>query len=141
MLKEVTSFNEKAERQKILDGTYPNRIIQGRQRKHIEGTKEFEQNCEKMRKLGSNPSKLYANADMLVKKYKGTGALFPGRGGSLFPEEIIETNSVIGETWVRSLKKHVPTKRIKIVYSSEGVHIIPISDYIPFEDYIKGVKL
>jgi len=35
-----------AERRKILDGTYPVRVVQGRQNKHIEGTREFEQNKE-----------------------------------------------------------------------------------------------
>ncbi|MCL2773870.1 MAG: hypothetical protein FWD71_11020 [Oscillospiraceae bacterium] len=34
------------ERRKIIDGTYPSRVIMGRQNKHIERTREFEQNRE-----------------------------------------------------------------------------------------------
>ncbi|MCL2634912.1 MAG: polymorphic toxin type 50 domain-containing protein [Oscillospiraceae bacterium] len=133
MLKEVTgiSFNETVERQKILDGTYPNRIIQGRQNKHIEGTKEFEQNCEKMHRLspGSRPAVLTSEAKMLVDKFKGTGEILPGRGSS-YPIETINAEMVIGKTWVKSLQKYVDTKRFRIIYSSNGGHIVPISDFV-----------
>jgi hypothetical protein len=36
------------ERRRILDGTYPPRVIAGRQNKHIDGTLEFEQIRESM---------------------------------------------------------------------------------------------
>jgi len=127
-------FASEAERRKILDGTYPSRIIKGRQNKHIEGTREFEQKGKSMEKK-SRPAILTADAQSLVDKYKGTGIInIPG--GSNFPVEIVDTNTVIGKTWVRSLQKYADTKRIKIIYSSEGVHIVPISDYLPIKDDI-----
>ena len=46
-----------AERQKIMDGTYLARIVQGRQRKHITATVEFEQNRVYNAKRGSGPCK------------------------------------------------------------------------------------
>jgi len=117
-------------RRKILDGTYPSRVIIGRQNKHIEGTKEFEQNKEKMKKEspGSNPSILIADADEIMQKYKGTGIIDLPKG-SEYPRETIDLNDFVGKTWVQSLKKYVSTKRVKIFYSSTGVHIVPVSDY------------
>ncbi|MCL2634802.1 MAG: polymorphic toxin type 50 domain-containing protein [Oscillospiraceae bacterium] len=132
MLKEVTgtSFNEMAERQKILDGTYPNRIIQGRQNKHIEGTIEYNQKCLSMNKEspGSKPAILITDAQALIDKYKGTGHINITKG-SEYPVEIVDTDIVIGKTWVKSLQKYVDTKRMKIIYSSKGVHIVPKNDY------------
>jgi len=127
---EKNLFDAEAERRKILDGTYPLRIIQGRQNKHIEGTREFEQNCEKMNRLspGSRPATLTADAAELVNKYKGTGLIKPSKG-SPYPREVINTNTIIGKTWVKSLQKYIDTRQIKIIYSSTGVHVIPVSEY------------
>jgi hypothetical protein len=118
----------KDERDKILDGTYPDKIIAGRQRKHILGTKEFVQKRQAMQIKGSSPSILTADAEELVKKYKGTGVI-KIVGSSPYPQEIIDTDRIVGKTWVKSLNKYIDTKRIRIVYSSIGVHIIPINDY------------
>jgi hypothetical protein len=117
-------------RDKILDGTYPDKVISGRQRKHIPGTMEFEQKRRVMqeRSQGSEPSILIADAEELVKKYKGTGTIRIA-GSSPYPQETIDTGMVVGKTWVKNLNKYVDTKRIRIVYSSIGVHIIPVSDY------------
>ena len=118
------------ERRKILDGTYPSRVIQGRQNKHIKGTREFAQKREQMAKdsPGSEPAILEVDAQMLVDKYKGTGHIDNPKN-SLYPTELINTNGIIGKTWVKSLTKYVDTKIIKIFYSSAGVHIVPVSDY------------
>ena len=125
------SSNYPEERRKILDGTYPTKIIAGRQRKHIAGTVEFKQKCEQMNNnnLGSQPAILEFDADSLVKKYKGTGKISLIKG-SLYPQEIIDVNFVIGKTWYKRHQKYVTTKRFKIIYSSTGVHIFPVSDYI-----------
>ena len=128
MMSVIISQNYPDERRKILDGTYPTKIVLGRQRKHIAGTIEFSQNQIKMQKEGSEPAILEADAEELVKKYKGTGKIRI-LNGSLYPYETIDTNSVVGKTWVKSLQKYVKTKRIRIVYSSNGVHVIPVSDY------------
>ena len=114
------------ERKKILNGIYPSRVISGRQNKHIEGTKEFEQNRDKMQKIGSEPSILYADAQMLVDKYKGTGTIY--YKSSLYPRELVETNGIIGKSWVKKSNKYVETKKIEIFYSSTGTHIVPVND-------------
>ena len=118
------------ERKRIIDGEYPTRVIQGKQRKHIKGTIEFEQNRSKMQceSPGSEPSILNADAQRLVDKYKGKGVIRLVNG-SQYPQETIDTDEIVGMTWVRSMQKYVKTSRIRIVYSSTGVHIIPVSDY------------
>lgn len=120
----------KDERDKIIDGTYSDRVIWGRQRKHIQGTKEFEQKRQSTQRTSphSEPSILTADAEDLVKKYKGTGTIRIA-GSSPYPQETIDTGMVVGRTWVKSLNKYVDTKRIRIVYSSIGVHIIPVNDF------------
>ena len=115
----------------VLSDEYSKRIVAGRQRKHILGTKEFEQHRKAMqaRSPGSEPSILTADADELVKKYAGKGVVVSS-DLSLYPREEIDIGEVVGKTWVNSLQKYVDTKRIKIVYSSIGVHVIPVSDYV-----------
>jgi hypothetical protein len=115
------------EKRKILDGTYPSRVIQGRQNKHISGTTQFKQNQDKMRSIGSNPSILEADAQILVDNYKGTGTIY--FKGSSYPRELIETNEIVGKSWVKSLNKYVETKKIEIFYSSTGTHVVPVNDY------------
>jgi len=119
------------ERKKILDGTYPTKIVLGKQRKHILGTVEFEQDREKMQRLstGSEPSILEIDAEKLIKKYKATGKIrmMPN---AQYPREIIDADIIIGKTWVQSLQKYVNTKRFEIHYSSKGAHIVPVNDYV-----------
>jgi len=113
-----------------LSDEYSTKIVAGRQRKHIWGTKEFEQNRRAMQKRspGSEPSILTANAEKLVERYMGKGVI-RFVGASIYPQETIDTDEVVGKTWVKSLHKYVDTKKIKILYSSIGVHVIPVNDY------------
>ena len=122
-------INISDEKRKILDGTYPSKVITGRQNKHIEGTREFEQNREKMQKFspGSEPAILNTNAQILVDTYKGTGIIDMVKG-SEYPRETIVTNKVVGKTWVQSLNKYVETSAFIISYSKTGVHVIPVNE-------------
>ena len=124
------SMNYPEERRKISDGTYPLRIVPGRQRKHIPGTKEFEDKQDVMQRKspGSKPAVLETDANAFVKKYKGTGEIRM-TNGSDYPREIIDADFVVGKTWVQTKQKYVNTKRIMILYSGDGVHIVPVSDY------------
>ena len=117
------------EKRKILDGTYPSRIITGRQNKHIEGTREFEQKREQMERdsPGSMPAVLYADAQVLVDKYKGTGNIYFLKV-SEYPRETVNANTIIGKTWVKSLQRYIETSMFEISYSKTGVHVIPINE-------------
>jgi hypothetical protein len=125
-----STFNAEVERAKILNGDYPSRIQKGKQRKHISGTREFNQQRKKMNRFisGSEPAILNPNADAqdLVNQYKGTG-IVEARPGSDFPHEIVKANRIIGKTWVKRMQKYVDTDTFVIVYSKEGVHIYPRS--------------
>ena len=116
-----------AERQKILDGTYPSRVTNA-QRKHIEGTREFEQKRAAM-PSGSEPSKLNPgiNAQELVDRYKGTGIIYFKPLNNKYPREDVIADAIIGETWVKSLGRYVETRVFAIMYSGKGVHIIPMN--------------
>ena len=78
---------------------------------------------------GSEPAILYADAVELVEKYKGKGNI-KLHNSSQYPREIVDTNNVVGKTWVKSLGRYAQTQRIMIIYSSDGVHVVPISDYM-----------
>jgi len=49
--------------------------------------------------------------------------------GSPYPREIINVDFIVGKTWVKSKQKYVDSRQIKIVYSSDGVHIFPTNNY------------
>ena len=116
------------EKHKILDGTYSSRVIAGRQNKHIEGTREFEQKREHMERSspGSMPAKINQDVDIqkLVDKYKGTGKIY-FVDGSPYPREDIFSSAVIGATWIKTKGKYIDTCMFTIAYSKTGVHIFP----------------
>ena len=118
------------ERRKILDGTYPSRVIAGRQNKHIEGTREFEQKRRQMQKdsTGSEPAVLIVDAQYLVDKYKGKGKVYFHPSSPDYPREDIKANEKIGKSWVNSLQKYTDTSVFTIHYSKTGVHIVPVNE-------------
>ncbi|MCL1996319.1 MAG: polymorphic toxin type 50 domain-containing protein [Defluviitaleaceae bacterium] len=115
------------ERQKILDGTYPSRVVQGRQNKHIQGTREFEQKREQMKRTDptGQPSILEVDAQALVDKYKGTGDIEILKGRT-YPKENIIADEIIGKTWLRDRQKYMDTDAFRIHYSKTGVHAHPV---------------
>ena len=126
-LGDVEMIDIAGERRKILDGTYPSRVIAGRQNKHIHGTFEFMQKRDSM---GSEPAKLKDGIDVqaLVDKYKGSGRIYFKPDKNLYPREDIKADGMIGETWVKSLGKYVDTSVFTIMYSKTGVHIVPVNE-------------
>jgi hypothetical protein len=123
-------FDPEAERAKIKSGAYPSKVVKGRQRGHMKGTREFEQKAEKMerRSPGSKPSILRADPKALIDKYKGTGEIHQGYDFNSLREYIV-TDKIIGQTWVKEKSKYVDTKTFEIVYSNKGVHIFPSNNY------------
>ena len=125
------STNYPEERRKIINGVYSLIIAQGKQNKHIPGTKEFLDKERQMQQEIPNgkPSILEVDAGELVKKHKGTGKIriMPN---AQYPREIINADVNIGKTWVQSLQKYVNTKRFEIHYSSKGAHVVPVNDYV-----------
>lgn len=61
----------------------------------------------------------------LVKKYAGKGTIV-SRKNSDFPYEYVSTDEYIGVTFDKAVGSFVPTKRMLIVYSKSGVHVLPV---------------
>ena len=118
-----------AERQKILDGTYPSNIMQGKQNKHIEGTHEFNQAREKLQKEtpSAEPNVLlpHIKPQELINEYKGTGKIEFHPSSTEYPREIIKARQNIGKFWIPSKEKYVDTDVFTITYSKNGTHIFP----------------
>ena len=114
-------------RQKILDGTYSSRVVQGRQNKHIQGTKEFEQKREQIKKADSRnePAILEVDAQTLVNRYKGSGSI-ELRRGQTYPRETITIDEIVGKTWLRETQRYMDVNAFQIQYSSTGVHVFPV---------------
>ena len=121
-------------RQEIKTGIYPSRIVQGRQRKHIPGTTEFEQKRQSMNSKidlvsfagpTREPAILTADPRELFDKYHGKGNIEMGKSGA-YPRETIIANEVVGQTWLRKFQRYMNTNTFVIQYSGAGVHLYPI---------------
>ena len=128
-MKEIEEYRQQQEeeRRKILDGTYPSNVRQGSQNKHIQGTKEFEQKLEQMKRTDptGQPSILEVDAQTLVDKYKGTGEILLPTGRP-YPQENITANEIIGKTWLRDRQRYMDTDAFRIHYSKTDVHVHPV---------------
>ena len=78
-----------------------------------------------MRKIGSEPSILEADAQMLADKFKGTGTIYFSKNSPDYPREDIDTGEIIGKTWDRKKAEYINTAIITISYSKTGIHIYP----------------
>jgi len=119
-------------RDRIKDGTYNSKVVQGQQNKHLQGTFEFQQKRQSMKQIDTNnePSILTANAQELVDRYKGTGNIDLPKGSD-YPREYVKADKAIGKAWVKSLQKYVPTDKFVISYNKKGTHIYPINPNNP----------
>ena len=127
-MKEIEEYRQRQEeeRRKILAGTYPPNVRQGSQNKHIQGTKEFEQKLEQMKRTDptGQPSILEVDAQALVDKYKGTGEILISAGRT-YPQENIIADEIVGRTWLTKRQRYMDTNTFRIHYSKTGVHIHP----------------
>lgn len=103
-------------------------IRAGAQRKHIKGTREYEQHVSVANRSGfQKPSRITISideAEELVRKHAGTGTMKTTRDGKWNGTEICAANKVVGFI-VRKDGTEVPTRLFKIHYSKTGTHIVP----------------
>lgn len=102
------------------------KIKSGRQRKHIKGTKEFNDYLEKN---GIPPSYLTIDEikiNELIDAYHGFGILKLDKNNQVISSEvIIDNNDPIGYVIDNQTGKEIETTAFKIHYSKEGQHIVP----------------
>lgn len=105
-------------------------IRAGAQRKHIKGTREYEQHVSVANRRGfQKPSRITISideAEELVRKHAGTGKMKTTRDGKWNGTEICAANKVVGFI-VRKDGTEVPTRLFKIHYSKNGTHIVPFA--------------
>ncbi len=109
--------------ERIEKGEISSKIHEGRQRKHIEGTKEY---WDKY-KDGSNPQDVLTisleEAQKLVNKNAGKGT--PGKSDANGTwTEFADADYVVGKYY--SNGEYHETKRFTIHYSKKGAHVIPV---------------
>lgn len=129
-------------RKKLKSGEINSTIFPGQQRKHIQGTLEYNQYVEKLAKIGQfGPSRLTITLDeaqALVDKYRGTGILHRGKDGRWLNQEWITIhNDTVGIAVNNTTGEEAETVTFKIHYGKAGTHIVP--DY-PSRKGMKGPK-
>lgn len=118
-------FEEQPNR--IPDKDYNLKIRSQVQKRHIEGTKEYQKYAESLAELGLKPGIMsYPDLQALVDKYHGQGEYESSKGSGI--REKIITDQTVGQYWNSKEQKYIDTKAFRIVYSKRGTHIFPIWD-------------
>lgn len=117
-------------RKKIKSDETIKTVFSGQQRKHIQGTLEYSQYVEKLKKIGQyGPSRLSVTQDGaqdLIDKYNGTGILGKRKDGSWDnTEEITVHEQIIGIAVNNITGAEAETTVFKIHYGKKGTHIVP----------------
>lgn len=117
-------------KEKIQSGEYPLKVNKGQQRKHIEGTNEYETYLkERLRKNKTPQDKLTISEDNvqeIIQKYHSTGTVvISGKS----PEnmkfvEYVTVDMEAGKCYHDG--QYYGSKRIAIHYSKRGEHIFPV---------------
>ncbi|MCU9614092.1 polymorphic toxin type 50 domain-containing protein [Caldibacillus lycopersici] len=111
----------------ILGGKYPLRVNPNKQKRHIEGTSEYQDYVKKLEKRQLKPSILKVDANQLVKQYHGTGRIIVTSSNQP-PKEAIKADYVVGIYFDSTIQQYIPTKSAMIVYSRTGIHVYPKED-------------
>jgi len=118
------SDSEVAAIEKIVSSDQPKDIEDGKQNKHIQGTKEFEQKKRDNEKKGlPPPGEVVGDINQLqgvVNIFHGTGRPIVDKNGDFQNKEIVELPFAIGFA-----DGTTPTNKISIHYSKNGTHIVP----------------
>ena len=120
MLNSDLSNAERTFRNAIAAGEVNLKIHKGNQDKHIPGTKNYRQEIEN----GRSPSILTTNADMLVKKYAGTGKLVFKKGKWIQAEMFAHSGNT-GVYINKQKGEQYYTDCGRIHYSNKGTHVVP----------------
>lgn len=104
------------------------KIFEGQQRKHIEGTKEYNDYVAKLSKQGKyGPSKLTISLDeaqKLIDMFHGTGTIKLNSRGQII-KEIVTISRIIGLVVNDLTGAELETSTFIIKYSKKGTHMIP----------------
>ena len=96
----------------------------GLQNKHIEGTKNYQQEIER----GRNPSILTVDPEDLIRRKAGTGSVVLSHCETWYNRETISDNKQIGFVVDEKTGERRNTNSATIHYSNDGVHVVPRKD-------------
>ena len=117
---------------KLKSGEISEAIRPQVQRKHIEGTRQFDEYLNLRKERGQTPQSILTvseqEAQELVKKYSGTGIVVIQKSGenSLKICEFCKADHVVGKWYAEN--RFLETKRFEIFYSKKGTHIVPVKE-------------
>ena len=135
----ATSDKASKERDERVSNDQPNELNRAAQRKHVKGSKEYEDKAASMCAKGSPypaPSYLAVSedeAEELVRRYAGKGTAKARRDGSWNGQEICVADRVVGYI-VNKDGSEVPVRGFKIHYSKRGTHIVPFEAFEEMKD-------
>ena len=126
------NYNKATISERLSNGEISSKIHIGRQKKHIEGTKEY---FDKY-KDGSNPQSILTvsinKAQELIDKYAGSGKEGKKDRNGVWTE-FITADEFVGKYSKNG--KYYDTKRFSVHYSKKGAHIVPVE---PLEEIKNG---
>lgn len=131
--REIELKNEKNRailKEKIQSGEYPLKVNRGQQRKHIEGTNEYETYLKERLRRGKTPQdKLTIPEDKIqeiIQNYhaKGTVVISGKSPENMKFVEYVTVNMEVGQCYHDG--QYYGSNRIAIHYSKRGEHIFPV---------------
>lgn len=117
-------------KEKIQSGEYPLKVNKGQQRKHIEGTNEYETYLKQRLKAGKTPQNIVfikeTELNRILEQYSTTGNIEARQSqtGNYKIVEYVDTDIVVGKYYKDN--QYFDSKRIAIHYSTKGAHFFPV---------------
>ena len=137
---DIKSYNDvyknNSIKERIEKGELSKKISIGKQKKHIEGTKEFEDykksRIEKGKTVQSVLKINEKEAQQLIEEIAGKGEPKITNGKELIKVEYFDADFIVGKYYKDN--KYYDTKRFAVHYGKNGAHIVPVK---PKGDVIK----
>ena len=111
---------------KVADETFSLDIRHQKYLQHIEGTAQYENAVQSRGRLQSVLTISEEEAQRIIYKNYGLGTVKVDNTGAPLPGEYLTLDKVVGYYYERGEK--LPTKRIMILYSKSGAHIVPVKE-------------
>ena len=111
---------------RVADGQYSLDYKHQKYLQHCEGTPQYENATNGRETPQSFLTISEPKAHAIVYRYCGKGTAKITKSGDVLGIEFITTDSVVGKYWEKGAWHE--TKRVQIIYSKDGVHIVPVME-------------
>lgn len=110
----------------VADNTYSLDIRHQKYLQHIDGTTQYQNAVNSRGRPQSCLTISEEEAQSIIYKNYGLGTVKTNGAGESLPAEYVTLNDVVGYYYERG--ERIPTKRIMILYSKSGAHIVPVKE-------------